>query len=32
MKDLKHLLNTAEISPLRPWLMSVDDYWIFRDD
>lgn len=32
MKDLKHLLNAAEITQLRPWLMSVEDYWIFRDD
>lgn len=31
MQDLKHLLNTADISQMRPWLRSVGDYWTFRE-
>ncbi len=31
MQDLKHLLTARDISLMRPWLMSVDNYWIFRD-
>ncbi len=32
MQDLKHLLNSPAVVPQRPWLMSVEDYWIFRDE
>jgi|GEM_PF-2712446 len=32
MQDLKHLLNSAAVAPQRPWLMSIDDYWVFRDE
>lgn len=32
MRDLKHLLNSPAVVPQRPWLMSVEDYWIFRDE
>jgi esterase/lipase superfamily enzyme len=32
MQDLKHLLNSPAVVPQRPWLLSVDDYWIFRNE
>ena len=32
MRDLKHLLNTPQVVPARPWLLPVDNYWKFSTD
>ena len=29
MRDLKHLLNSAQVVPARPWLLPVENYWEF---
>jgi esterase/lipase superfamily enzyme len=32
MRDLKHLLNSAQVVPARPWLLPVENYWEFLTD